>query len=58
VGRLEQFTVELLHIVAEQIADNEKGVSAVGSDYWFGRLFDSEDFKAKIHDLIEKYGNS
>ncbi|WP_027398570.1 hypothetical protein [Anaerovorax odorimutans] len=48
---------EFANTVAEQISNNNKGLDEIGTEYWFGRISDSEEIKKKTNKIIEKYYN-
>lgn len=52
---LKEFTDELLYLIAYHVTNNEKCISDIGTDYWYGRLFQSEEIHKEINKLIQKY---
>jgi hypothetical protein len=46
---------EVLSTIEYSIKDNKCGLSEIGGDYWLGRLFQSEQFKKELDEIIFKH---
>ncbi len=54
-NRIEKLIADIQSLIATHINDNLKGMSAIKSDYWIGRLFESEEFEKDMQMIIKKF---
>lgn len=52
---IEAIVADVLSAAEEHVKENQKGLSAIDSPYWCGRLFESEDMQKKLSSIIQKY---
>ena len=45
---------KILLVIAEHLADNERGLNSINSDYWFGRLCSSKELQRKISNILKQ----
>jgi len=51
---MDEKITKILLVISEALADNEKGLSTVRSEYWFGRLCISKELQEKIADILKE----
>ena len=51
---MDDKTNKILLVIAEHLADNEKGLNQIGSEYWFGRLCCSEELQKQILKILSE----